>query len=903
MFMRQLKPIWKICIAVYFILACVQSNAQSARTKITINEDWRFIREDVKLANQNDLDDSGWERISLPHTWNDKDVEDEAYGYFRGVGWYRKDLNLDKTWDNRQVFIHFEAANQVAEVFVNGKKVGKHIGGYAAFSYDITDYLKDFEGSRSENVLAVRLDNSHNEDISPLSADFTFFGGIYRDVYLVGTPKAHFDLLNYGSNGIFITTPNVSAERGEVKIRAHVKNEENTRKKLVVLVEIYDSKGKLVLKQTQKVKLQVNSTQEVVLDGLTVVQPLLWSPDTPNLYRISTKLIDPQSNTVLDEVINPLGFRWYEFSADKGFFLNGKALKLMGANRHQDYPGMGNALPDQLHLNDMKLLKDMGANFIRVAHYQHDPTVLEACDKLGLIASVEIPIINTITETPEFEKNSLDMTREMVYRDYNHPSVVMWAYMNEIMLGMRYRNDKEKREPYIRSIVDLAQKIEDLIREEDPYRYTMIPNGGAFNTYKNPGLTEVAMVVGWNLYPGWYGSDFEGFEHFLDRHHKELSHKPVIVSEYGAGADPRIRSFEPKRFDFSLEYQSKYNHYYYKAIMERDFVAGGLIWNFIDFNSEHRIDAVPHINNKGMVDQHRRAKDIYYYYQVMLKDAPQVIIPSKLWTHRTGEESEAGVGICLQSMEVYSNMDQVQLSLNGKVLGTAKPEGGICKFEVPFIHGENLLEALGKSGETIQKDFHRVNFDLVPARLDSQTQPFSQIAVNVGSHCYFFDDKLKQVWHPEKPYTEGSWGYVGGEIYLTSGWKVGTARDITGTTNNPLYQTQRVDLEAFRFDVPDGKYELTLHFAELMSNKEMKKLLYNLGNDTRDEKEVRRCFQVNVNGRTILDQLDLKKSHGEYHSLAKKLEVISKDKEGVVIQFKALEGKVVLNAISLRRVY
>ena len=893
----------KYLIIIFLFLMCCGANAQTSRTKISVNEDWKFIREDDGNAHLKDFNDAGWERISLPHTWNDKDVEDEAYGYYRGVGWYRKQLNLDRTWKNRKVFIYFEGANQVADLFVNGKKVGKHIGGYAAFCYDITKHLNAFTDNHSKNLVAVRVDNSHNEDISPLRADFTFFGGIYRDVYLVSSSETHFEMLDSGSNGVFITTPKVNANRGEVKVRVKVLNEESSPRKLILLAEIYNDEGSIVVSRSKKVNLKENSSQEIILDNLIVDYPFLWSPDTPNLYHISTKLMDAGTNKVLDEVINPLGFRWFKFTADKGFFLNGKPLKLMGASRHQDYPGMGNALSDQLHLHDIKLLKDMGANFIRIAHYQQDPSILEACDKLGLIASVEIPIINTITETAEFEKNCLNMTKEMVRHDYNHPSVVVWTYMNEIMLGMRYRKNKEKRESYIRSIVDLAQKIENIIREEDPFRYTMIPNGGAFQTYKNPGLTEVAMIVGWNLYPGWYGSDLKEFDRFLDLHRKELSHKPMIVSEYGAGADPRIRSFQPKRFDFSLEYQSKYNRHYYKAIMERDFVAGGLIWNLIDFNSEHRIDAVPHINNKGMVDQHRRPKDIYYYYQVMLKDSLQVVIPSKLWTCRTGEESKVGEAFCLQTMEVYSNMEEVRLSLNGEEVGTAKPEEGICKFEVPFVQGKNLLEAIGRTGKNIRKDFHRVEFDLIPAQLNSHNHPFSQIAVNVGANCYFFDDQLRQVWHPEKEYTEGSWGYLGGEKYFTSGWKTGASNNINGTNNNPLYQTQRVDMDAFRFDVPDGKYELTLHFAELMSDKQMKRILYNLGNDTRDVKAVRRCFSVMVNGHVLFDRLDLKDAYGEFQAVAKKIEIICSGSQGIEVKFDAHEGEAVLNAISLRRVY
>ncbi|MEO6914917.1 MAG: sugar-binding domain-containing protein, partial [Chitinophagaceae bacterium] len=347
----------------------------------TINSNWNFYKGDTTKINR-----SVWEKISLPHTWNAIDVMDDEPGYYRGVGWYKKKLYINPSWKGKDVSVYFEGASQVAEVFINGRSVGHHIGGYTFFSFNVSRYL-NFDNN-SVNEIAVRVDNSYNEDIPPLTADFTFYGGIYRDVYLIAANPVHFDVDNYATNGIFISTPLVTAEKASIEVKGALVNTSSLTRKLLLTTTITDNSGnKVILKQSE---LTPSALQKIAFTESfkNIDRPHLWSPEKPYLYTVVCTLTDAATKQQLDEISNPLGFRWFEFTADKGFFLNGKSYKLIGASRHQDFKDLGNALPDALHVRDVTLLKEMGGNFLRVAHYPQDPAVLQTCDRLGILASV-----------------------------------------------------------------------------------------------------------------------------------------------------------------------------------------------------------------------------------------------------------------------------------------------------------------------------------------------------------------------------------------------------------------------------------------------------------------------------------------------------------------------------------
>ncbi|MFZ4583336.1 MAG: glycoside hydrolase family 2 protein, partial [Paludibacter sp.] len=723
----------KLFIPILLLFATNLLANADIRIQYSINENWRFLKEDKANASQVVFNDSDWQKVNSPHTWNATDAVDDAPGFYRGVGWYRRQVTIPTDKKEQQISIYIEGANQEVELFVNGVSAGLHVGGYTRFSFDITKLVRCGE----QNTFAIRVNNRYNENIPPLSADFTFFGGIYRDVFLVFTNKIHISTSHYASSGVYFQTPKVNNQEAQLDIKTLITNATPANCKLRVEHSIVDPQNKTVLVGSKNIQLAKNTTEIPFNQSLILNNPQLWSPDSPALYKVITRIYKAKTNELLDEVSQPLGLRWYAFSAENGFMLNGKPLKLIGTNRHQCFEGLGNALPDEIHVRDIKLLKDMGANFLRISHYPQDPVLMEMCDKLGIITSVEIPIVNAITENEAFSKNCIEMAREMVFQDYNHPSVLIWAYMNEVLLRLPFKGDSIRNKQYFESVNTLAQKIENQIRTDDPQRYTLIPMHGNFNDYHEAGLTQIPKIAGWNLYQGWYGGKFEQFGTFLDNAQEKLKGKPFIITEYGADVDPRLHSFEPQRFDYTQEYANLYHEHYIKAIMERKYVVGANIWNLNDFYSEERENAVPHVNSKGITTLSREPKDSYLQYQAMLSTKPTVNIGGQLWKIRGGNADANNT--CKQPIKVYTNSDNIELFLNGKSLGNQKVNSNIAQFEVPFVNGVNVLEAVGLFQSEKVRDLLKVDFRMLPSNLKSTTIPFNEMNIMFGSKRYFED--------------------------------------------------------------------------------------------------------------------------------------------------------------------
>ncbi len=874
---------------------------QGNRIKQSINEDWKFYRDNNEQAYTENCNDSAWASITLPHTWNKLDAIDEVKGYDRKVCWYRKSVYIAKENAKKHSYLFFEGVNQIADIYVNGQFVGQHQGGYTQFNFEITSLIK-YDG---KNTIAVKVDNRHNADIPPLSADFTFWGGIYRDVYLVHTHDLHFDNSRHASSGVFITTPEVSKDRAIVTIRSVISNELESSTKVNICYTIQDKFGEAVYASSKKISMAKQESKQIRSDNIEIKSPNLWSPKNPYLYTVCTQIKDVKTGAVLDEVMHPLGLRWFEFSAEKGFFINGEHLKLIGTNRHQDYLKMGNALPDEMHIRDVKLVKEMGGNFLRISHYPQDPTVLEMCDKLGILTSVEIPIVDKITESQAFADNCIYMAKEMVYQNFNHPSVIIWAYMNEVLLRPPFKKDEERYGVYVKNITALAQQIEDVIREADPSRYTMIPNHGAFDRYKDAQLTQIPMIVGWNLYQGWYGGEFPDFDKYLDKHRSELPNKPVIVTEYGADVHSCLHSFEPERFDYTVEYGNLYHEHYLKAIMDRPFVAGAAIWNLADFYSSGRGNARPTVNCKGIVGLDRELKDNYLLYKALLHQDPVVELGQKEWKIRGGIATENS-DQCIQAVHVYSNVNKVELFLNGESMGIHPVQDYKASWAIPFVQGENILEAVGRVKGKSYRDRNRIDFRLIASNLKSETLPFTEVNVLLGSKRYFEDKLLDLIWIPEQEYQEGSWGYIGGEPYKNK-TKYGSFPcsdiDIKDTDKDPIFQSQQVDISAYKMDVPDGKYTISLFWAELVSDIEHEKSAYNLGDEKIQEAAGERVFDVLINGEIVEQELNLTKQYGAERAITKKYEIVVSNGKGITIQFHPVKGKAVLNAIRVYRSY
>jgi beta-galactosidase len=890
----------KICLVILLLgvgsLISVSQNA--SRIKKTVNASWKFHKGDFKDAAVVDIDDSEWETISIPHTWNNLDANDDEKSYYRDICWYRKTVFITKEVAKLNSCLYFEGVNQIADVYVNGQYVGQHKGGYTRFNFDITPFIKYDE----ENEIAVKVDNSHNVGIAPLSADFTFFGGIYRDVFLLHLNDIHIAVNDNASSGVYITTPQVSKEKAQISIRSLITNESTNKSLVKIENRVIDKDGKLVFSKERKVKLEGDATQTSIENNIQIDSPNLWSPNNPYLYTVITRLIDVKTGAILDEVVNPLGLRWFEFTADKGFFLNGEHLKLMGTNRHQDYLKLGNALPDEMHVRDVRLLKEMGGNFLRISHYPQDPVIFEMCDKLGIITCVEIPIENAITENSDFAENCIQRATEMVKQNFNHPSLMIWAYMNEVLLQLPFK-EKERLKIYYSNVEALAQEIENTIRKEDPSRYTMIPCDGNFDRYNDAGITQVPMIIGWNLYSGWYGGEFPDFDKYLDRHRTMLPNTPVLITEYGADVNPRLHSFDSERFDYTVEYGNLFHEHYRKAIMERPFVAGAAIWNLNDFYSEHRGYGKPHVNLKGITGLDREKKDSYWLYKAFLTDKPVVALGQKEWKIRSGVSA---YDYCTQPVEVYSNAKEVELFHNGLSLGKKNIQDFKTIYDVSFTDGENILEVVANVDGRDYRDINTVDFRLVPQDLRKDVDAFKEMNVILGSNRYYENQKESQIWIPEQEYTKGSWGYVGGEPFREKtkhGSLPCSGLNILGTEDDPVFQNQRTNIDAYKLDVVDGKYTITLNWAELQSDIKHEKLAYNLGDDKVADDSSERIFNVLINGEYVEYNMNLAKEYGAERAISKKYEVSVTNGKGIDIQFEAVQGETVLNSIRVYKIY
>ncbi len=867
----------KLISAIVALLVATMVQAQTE--KMSINDSWRFHLGDVAAAGTVGFQDNDWEHINLPHTWNI-----DAYtvrNYHQGIGWYRKVLQVPQRWQGKRIYLYFESAGKAATPYINGRELSEHQGGYTAFCYDITDYLN----ATGDNVLAVKVDNARPE-IIPNSADFTFFGGINRDVWLMASDPIHFDLTNMASDGVFVSTPQVSEAQATVSIRGTLKNETAAKQNLELEYALYSPAGALVQSLTQRI--QVKAGEDFQFQALTkpVLNPQLWTPETPNLYTMKTTLKDRKSGRVLDERTVNTAFRWFSFDAAKGFYLNGKAYKLRGMCRHQDQYPVGSALSDEMHRRDMLLMKAMGTNFIRISHYPQDEAILEMCDKLGMLVWEEVPTVNSVPDLPHHNEYAENNLREMIRQHYNHPSVILWGYMNEILLldGYSRGSEAEKKANHDR-IIALAKSMEEIVDTEDPTRLSTMAFNGT-DAYNQIGISEITDVVGWNIYNGWYGESFDDFDTWMSDQHRDHPTHPMIVSEYGAGSDTRLHSLAPIRFDFSSEYQQLYIEHYVPAIEKAPYIMGGTYWNFIDFSSASRAESTPRINNKGITYNNRTPKDVYYYFQAYWRtDIPVLHIASRDWNIRAGIQQ--GNQTMTQPVKIYTNLPSVELFMDGKSLGTQRAEDHIAIFQVPFQAGEPLLIARGTwQGRQIE-DALRIQFTAVPAKITAQNVDGLELGVNVGSNCFFTSDVSGFTWVPDQPYTEGCWGYLGGTE------KTSTS-EINATHDGPLYQSQRSGIEGYRFDVPKGTYEVELHFAEFGGGGRAS--AYLLGADS-GAGNTPTTFSVSINGQTF-DTLSPSAQSGPSTAMVRKY-IVKNDTDHIEVCFDTLHGEAYLSGIKI----
>lgn len=852
----------RYCI-IYIILVNIcffSSSIYAQRTIKTINEGWEFRKKG----------DSEWKAINLPHTYN---LDAYSYNkYFQGEVEYRKILHIsDLDLDNKCYYLKIDAANKSANVKVNGQIAGSHAGGYSAFIIDITDYIKTI------NNIEIIVDNSR-KDITPISADFTFWGGIYRDVWLITTPKQHFNMSNHGSSGVFVDTPVINKDKGIIRVRSEISNDANIKKEIKIQNVIYDTEGKIIQTKGQDISLRPKETVNVEFMSNTISNPHLWSPESPSLYIVVTTILNVETGEILDEVFNNVGFRWFSFDADKGFFLNGKQYKLRGVNRHQDQYPVGVAIDDEVNRHDIELIKDIGCNFIRIAHYPQDDALLDACDKLGLLVWEEIPIVNIVPDTPNYNENCEINLVEMIRQHYNHTSVIAWGYMNEILLTAPTPDKKDW--PLVKKrTVKLAQRLEKRLKEVDPSRVSVMAFHGS-DLYNTAGLA-ISDVSGWNLYQGWYFGELTDFEKWLEDQHNRYPSRPIIVSEWGAGSDRRLHSVNSKPFDFSIEYQQKYIEHYLPYIEKNDYIAGCAYWNFIDFNVAARQESMPRFNNKGLFYNNRTPKDVAYYFKAMWRQDITVLhIATRDWQLRTGLPNEK------QAIKIYTNLDEVELFLNGKSCGKQIPINFNTIFNIKLPNGISSLVAKGYKNGNYIEDAITITYNHIQNSSDKY-----ELAINVGSNCFFTSNLSQFTWLPDKPYEAGSWGYIGGKAYSTTS-------EINNTIDGPIYQTWMEGISEYKIDAPPGMYEVELLFAD--ASHPVKQQANLLGKEDTKTDPRKKSFDIIICGEKIEKNYSPAEDN-RYLYANKKRYIINNNNGCINVSFIPIQGKAILSGIKVRR--
>lgn len=656
------------------------------RAVMPLDTGWRFQRSESAGAPSRDFDDSAWQTVRIPHTWN-TDTNPPAAGYYRGPGWYRKWFQVPAQWKGRRIFARFEAASLVARVFLNGKELGEHKGGFAAFCYEITPHL-----AAGENLLAVRVDNSRSEDVIPLNGDFTIYGGLYRPVTLIATAPVSITMTDYASPGVLLQQPEVSSDRARVTAVVNVSNEAGGPRKIEVAVTVLNADGRRVVSERQNGEVPAGETRPVRL-GFQIDKPHLWNGVAdPYLYTARIELID--GGKVADSIDQPLGLRSFRFDPARGFVLNGKAQQVRGVCRHQDWDSVGWAIGEPEQDTDMRLIREMGATGIRLAHYQHNDYFYRLCDRYGLVVWAELALVDFVRATPEARENVRQQLTELIRQNFNHPSIVMWSLFNEI-------SPKNQDDP-----VPIVQDLQQLAKAEDPWRPTTAAHSkdGIENL---PKLVPVPDLLAHNAYPGWYFGKPGDMGAVIDQWNSALGSKGIMISEYGAGASIRQHQQDfsnrvegrPPRDWHPEEYQALVHEKAYAAIQARPQVFGSFVWNMFDFAAANRNEGdEPAINDKGLVTRDRKVrKDAYFFYQANWTAEPMVYLTSRRDVNRT--ESSTPV-------KVYSNCEKVVLKVNGRDYGKA-PDSGLHVFvwnPVSLEEGDNRIEVQGSVGGRVVRD-------------------------------------------------------------------------------------------------------------------------------------------------------------------------------------------------------
>ena len=636
------------------------------RKIININNNWHFYK------NVSDIHSTAvYEKINLPHTWNAKDGQDGGNDYFRGTCLYKRVLKLEELPKKQKYYLEINGANSSADVYFNGKRLAHHDGGYSTWRINISNYL------REENTICILVDNGANEEVYPQTADFTFYGGLYRDVNIVAVNNTHFDLEYYGGKGVQII-PTINNQNADVKIKVYVQNkEENDLVRYVVL----DDKGTVVFEKTIK---------ETEID-FSIENVHLWDGvNDPYLYTSKVELI--RNNEVLDEVVTRFGCRSFEINPEKGFILNGKEYPLRGVSRHQDRWEIGNALLPEHHKEDMDLICEVGANTIRLAHYQHDQYFYDLCDERGMVVWAEIPYISR--HMSGGNENTISQMKEIIVQNYNHPSIVVWGLSNEITMDGAKDPD----------MINQHKVLNDLCHKMDSTRLTTIACISMCDI--NEKYVHIPDVVSYNHYFGWYGGDVKDYGAWFDGFHAKYPNKAIGCSEYGCEA-LNWHNSNPQQGDYSEEYQAYYHEELIKQLFTRKYIWSTHVWNMFDFGADARAEGGENgQNHKGLITIDRKyKKDAFYAYKAWLSKDPFVHLCGKRYVDRVEEVTK---------VTVYSNLPEVEMFVNGESVGKKTSDNHFFYFEVPNVGESKLLVKADEfTDEGVIRKVEKMNSDYI----------------------------------------------------------------------------------------------------------------------------------------------------------------------------------------------
>ena len=891
------------------LLACSDDDGAAApaatatplRTVTPLMQGWRFVQDDsLTEAQALASDATNWNTVNLPHTWNATDAATTAQStpttptYKRGKGWYR--LEFDNTGSAATKWLQFDAASVVADVWLNGVKLGQHRGAFTAFRFDATAALKP-----GRNVLLVKADNSPATTdasataIAPLGGDFNVAGGLYRGVSLIGTPNAaHIALDDFGSSGVFARTAALSSGSGTVNVVAKLKNDSNADGSFTVTASLLEANGTTVKKTVgSAVTLKAGGTASVSQD-LVVDQPHLWQGlADPYLYLLVVELKDGNGNPV-DKVVQNFGIRQMKFDADKGFFLNGKSVPLHGVNMHQDMLGKAWAVGQSDVDQSFAMIKEIGANTLRLAHYPHSDYTVQQADKLGLVVWAELPLVNSTAvggvavdpETTGFADNARQQLKELVRQNYNSASIGLWSIANEVTGGNDARNNVQ---PLLKSLNQVA-------KAEDPDRITTLANQvtRSGDVVLPDALTQTGITdsYGVNRYFQWYyGTSETQLGENLDDLHARIPTQPIGVSEYGAGDaishhtdnvyGGRVCSRDTSgstRICYQPEGYANYVHEKaYAQMVARPYLMGTWIWNMFDFGSGNRHEGdVGQTNTKGLVTFGRETKkDVFYFYKANWTQTPVTYITSRRYVQRAYPVAD---------VKVYSNADSVTLKVNGATVATKTAADcplKVCEFKgVALATGNNSVSATGSHGATAVTDLvswnlsteSATNFYIAAGQL---TTGFASNDSLLGKHVYGSDNF-----------------FVGGELPPIVGFSsVGLSGAVTinGLGSTAIPETGRVwdmwrEGAAFGYRIPvaNGNYTVTLGFLEPTATA-----------------AGARVFNVSANGVARIANLDVFQTAGARNTAVARSFPVTISNGVLALDFAGVAGKAIVSNIAV----